>query len=140
MADGGPHSKGQNRDSRGRWLPGHREPGPGNPGLKRLSEIMGGVRRACSAKKVVRMLDRLYELGMAGDHGAIKTWLSYSIGTPAPVQVTGERDLAEMAEAMCEFLRAAWRRTTGDAHQEETGGENTGGQNADGIEPAGGGS
>lgn len=115
--------QGPDRDAGGRFLPGHGVKSPGSPAVRRTSQVMQAVREACSLEKIKAALDKLYQLGMDGDNvPALVRWLAYSVGQPAPVQVTGERDLESTAQEMCEFLREARDRTSGkDVGREEEG-------------------
>lgn len=72
-----------NRDTRGRFVKGHKLPGPGRRALAAEAPLIEGLKAACSAEKVATALDTLYTLGMCGNVDALKAWLAYAVGKPS---------------------------------------------------------
>jgi len=91
---------GDDRDARGRWRKGHGQPGPGNPGVRRLAEHMNTVRDAirstCTTCRLKRVLRKLLELAEGGDVQASKIILDYC---------TRALDLQDLADRLAELER-----------------------------------
>jgi hypothetical protein len=73
---------GDNRDSRGRFLPGH-QGGPGNPFARRSAAIRTAFLEAISPQDIRAIVRTLVEKAKAGDLVAAKLVLLWAIGRPS---------------------------------------------------------
>ena len=69
------------RDRSGRFQSGTR-PGPGNPGLRKLSEWRTALADAVSAKDLTEIMGKLVEKAKSGDPWAIHELLDRCLGRP----------------------------------------------------------
>lgn len=63
------------------WKRGGPSPNPGGRPAK-MQACREAIEGARDPKKVGRLLDALYDAGIAGDISAAKTWLAYTCGPP----------------------------------------------------------
>lgn len=108
-----------NRDARGRLLPGHRLPGPGNPRRKRVAELRRAIEAALAPGDYVAIVRKLVELALEGDVVAAKEVLDRGLGKPTAeeVEIEGvdlglgaeELDAAGLARASARLLAEVQR-------------------------------
>jgi hypothetical protein len=83
------------RDAKGRFAkdnPG----GPGNPFARRTAAFRKAAAEAVSDETVTAVMHKLAELALAGDLAAIKLFLAYTVGKPAPAVDPDTLDLHEV--------------------------------------------
>ena len=95
-----------NRDERGRLLPGHSSPGPGRPTREKELAILDTIRQEATPERVRAVLAKLHE--QAVEHGSVKAaqlWLAYVAGQPKQLETgtPGEASANVMRAAMKQF-------------------------------------
>lgn len=91
------------RDSQGRFVRGHKSPGPGNPHAQRIREYNGAIRKAVSVGDLERLLTRLLKRAEQGDMAAAKLVLDRVLGkvgqgaATGGIPTLGECDLTSLA-------------------------------------------
>jgi hypothetical protein len=61
---------------------------PGNPIARRMSVLRRSVVESTTEEQVKAAMDRLYELGLAGDVMALRAWIEFIVGKATqPVEV-----------------------------------------------------
>lgn len=108
-----PHSKGGkgDRDDAGRFLPGHRQGGPGNPHVRRLARWQAALRRAVTPARLEAVLRKLLEMAEAGDKAAIRILLDRTIAPAdtvewARVAIPAPADAASTSAAATAIMQA----------------------------------
>lgn len=92
-----------NRDDKGRLLPGHSLPGPGRPPREKEQAILDTIRQETTPERVKAVLAKLYE--QATQHGSVKAaqlWLAYGVGAPKQLETIspGQASIDTMRQAM----------------------------------------
>ena len=75
-------SKRANRDRRGRWLPGHRQAGPGNPHLQALAAHRQAIAGAVTSEQLAGIMQALVEQALKGNVAAAQAVLERVVGRP----------------------------------------------------------
>ena len=75
-------SKRANRDRRGRWLPGHRQAGPGNPNLQALAAHRQAIAGAVTSEQLAAIMQALVEQALKGSVPAAQAVLERVVGRP----------------------------------------------------------
>lgn len=83
------------RDQRGRFLKGHSVKSPGRPPLAAELPMTEGIRAACTAEDVARVLEKLRDLALKGHVQAAALYLSYAVGKPGDSAVEQRLALLE---------------------------------------------
>jgi hypothetical protein len=93
---GDPPPAGTGRDSNGRFLPGCRG-GPGNPHARRVGKLRTQLLDYLTPQRLEQLLEGLFQAAVAGDVGAAKLLLGYSLGQPSPALEIDRLDHEEIA-------------------------------------------
>ena len=92
----------EGRDVKGRFVPGHRSPGPGNPHAAQVSKLRAALLSSVSEEDMREVIAKLVELAKSGDTRAIRELLDRVLGRPV------EADLIEriaQLEALLEQVK-----------------------------------
>jgi len=74
--------KREDRDEQGRFRPGHRQPGPGNPAVRKIAKYRKALERAISAEDLEAVLRALLKEAKVGDAVAARLLLDRALGRP----------------------------------------------------------
>lgn len=92
-----PSGNGSNgRDSKGRFVAGN-SGGPGNPHVKRTSELRNALLNAVSADDVEKIIQAIVEAAKAGNTVAAREVLDRTIGRPSQTDVLARLESLEQA-------------------------------------------
>lgn len=91
-----------NRDEAGRWLPGHRQPGPGRPKALDFKKLIQEHRGATYQETIIKVYDVLADKALGGDIAAIKLLLDRMTDKEADKLIVGR--------SLDEILAGSWER------------------------------
>ncbi len=86
------------RDGRGKFVPGN-PGGPGNPHGRQVAKLRTALVSAVSEEDIRDIAKNLVTSAKAGDLGAVKLVLSYSVGPPHQGPTTDITELSEIQTA-----------------------------------------
>jgi hypothetical protein len=94
--------KGGNRDANGRFLTGHKIPGPGNPLGRRIAQLRSALVEAVSEQDVREIIGKMVALAKSGDVLAARLILDRCLGKPEPVDIIERVEALERELASCD--------------------------------------
>lgn len=83
------------RDSAGKFVKGHKSPGPGNPLGSKVLELRRALVAAVSPKDIEKIAKQLVSSAIGGDVAASKLLFSYIFGAPISIDVMEKIDELE---------------------------------------------
>jgi len=93
----------EGRDAQGRFTANNRF-GPGNPFARRTAAFRRAIAEAVTEEMIAAVIAKLTEAALAGDVAAIKLFLAYTVGKPAPAVNPDTLDIEELRQYEQELL------------------------------------
>lgn len=120
MAKRGKAALDPNRDESGRWLPGHRQPGPGNKRQSEMARIRNALRSIVKPEDVELAWRKLVELAAEGNALACREVLDRTLGRgPIPSRADVAPNVSTIDGALDAFGQIAAAYGSGDLTAEE---------------------